>query len=81
MEFENMDDAIPGPEAYMAAPAALQLRSLGQSPTGKFGFPVPTLFGHLKHPNHWEESWQVWWTNHMKFILEREQEIRGQHTE
>ncbi len=76
-----MDDVIPGPEAYMAAPAALQLRSLGQSPTGNFGFPVTTLFGHLKHPNDWEPSWQVWWTNHMKFILECEQEIRGQHTE
>ncbi|KAK4033087.1 Fructosamine kinase-domain-containing protein [Parachaetomium inaequale] len=82
MEFEDMDnETVPGPEEYMAAPAALQLRSLGQSPAGKFGFPVATLFGHLKHSNSWQSSWQVWWTNHMKFILEREEEIRGQHTE
>ncbi len=81
MDFEHMDSqAIPNPDAYMAAPAALQLRSLGQSPTGKFGFPVSTLFGHLKHCNSWESSWQAWWTNHMKFILEREEEIRGTHT-
>lgn len=82
MEFEDMDnETVPGPEEYMAAPAALQTRSLGQSPTGKFGFPVATLFGHLKHPNNWQSSWQVWWTNHMKLILEREEKIRGQHTE
>jgi fructosamine-3-kinase len=82
MEFEDMDnETVPGPEEYMAAPAALQLRSLGRSPTGKFGFPVATLFGHLKHPNGWQSSWQVWWTNHMELILEREEKIRGEHTE
>ena len=82
MDFEEMNNEdVPDAEAYMAAPAALQLRSLGQSPTGKFGFPVITRFANLKQANDWESSWQVWWTNHMKFILEREEKIRGQHTE
>ncbi|KAK5662617.1 hypothetical protein OQA88_8531 [Cercophora sp. LCS_1] len=82
MDFEDMiDDDIPDPKAYMAAPAALQLRSLGHSPTGKFGLPVTTRFANLKQQNDWESSWEVWWTNHTKFILEREEKIRGPHGE
>lgn len=82
MDFEAMNDEdIPAAEAYMAAPAALQLRSLGQSPTGKFGFPVMTRFANLEQSNDWESSRQVWWTKHMKFILGREEGIRGQHNE
>jgi len=82
MDFEDMiDDDIPEPEAYMAAPAALQLRSLGKSPTGKFGFPVVTRFANLKQQNGWESSWEVWWTNHTKFILEREEKIRGPYSD
>ena len=57
MDFEEMNNEdVPDAEAYMAAPAALQLRSLGQSPTGKFGFPVVTRFANLKQVNDWESS-------------------------
>ncbi|KAK1512467.1 uncharacterized protein CCOS01_14707 [Colletotrichum costaricense] len=78
LEFEDMiDDDIPPPETYMAVPSALHLRSAGKSPTGKFGFPVNTSFGNLTQPNGWESSWEVWWTTHMKFLLQRERVIRG----
>ncbi|KAM7211896.1 Fructosamine kinase domain containing protein [Rhypophila decipiens] len=81
MDFEDMiDNEIPDPETYMAAPAALQLRSLGKSPTGKFGFPVVTRFANLKQQNDLESSWEVWWTRHTKFILQREEKIRGPYS-
>ncbi|KAK1624086.1 hypothetical protein BDP81DRAFT_465029 [Colletotrichum phormii] len=68
LEFEDMiDDDVPPSETYMAVPSALHLRSAGKSPTGKFGF----------SPNGWESSWEVWWTTHMRFLLERERLIRG----
>ncbi|KAK1720291.1 Fructosamine kinase-domain-containing protein [Colletotrichum acutatum] len=78
LEFEDMiDDDVPPPETYMAVPSALHLRSAGKSPTGKFGFSVNTRFGNLTQPNGWESSWEVWWTTHMRFLLERERVIRG----
>lgn len=84
MEFvEMLDDPVqkvPGPVAYMAPLSALHMRSMGRSPTGKFGFPVNTRFGSLSQNNDWEDSWEVWWTKHMKMVLAREESIRGPHT-
>lgn len=84
MEFvEMLDDQngeVPEPVAYMAPLPALHLRSTGQSPTGRFGFPVNTRFGNLSQANDWEDSWEVWWTKHMRMILAREEAIRGPHT-
>ncbi|KAK0371405.1 hypothetical protein CLIM01_11242 [Colletotrichum limetticola] len=39
--------------------------------------PMNTRFGNLTQPNGWESSWEVWWTTHMKFLLQRERVIRG----
>jgi fructosamine-3-kinase len=80
MEFVEMIDDIAPPDMYMAPLAKLYARSLGQSPTGKFGFPVNTTFGFLPQTNDWEASWEVWWTKHMKMILERDETIRGEFT-
>lgn len=84
MEFvEMLDDAVggvPEPVAYMAPLPALHLRSIGQSPTGKFGFSVSTRFGNLSQPNDWEDSWEVWWTKHMRMIVAQEEAIRGPHS-
>lgn len=81
MDYVDMiDDDIPKPEAYMAPPIALHLRSTGQSRTGKFGFGVNTRFGHMSQSNGWEESWQVWWTKHMEMVVAREEGIRGAHS-
>ena len=81
LDFVDMiDNDIPSPKSYMAPVTALHLRSMGKSPTGKFGFSVKTRFGHLPQANDWESSWETWWTRHMKMILDREEQIRGPHT-
>lgn len=84
MDFvEMLDDEVqtlPEPRAYMAPLIALHSRSIGRSPTGKFGFPVNTRFGSLSQSNDWEDSWEVWWTKHMRMVVAREESIRGQHT-
>lgn len=80
MEFVEMIDDIAPPDMYMAPLINLYARSLGQSPTGKFGFPVNTTFGFLPQTNDWEASWEIWWTKHMRMILERDVTIRGEFT-
>lgn len=80
MEFVEMIDDIAPPDMYMAPLIKLYARSLGQSPTGKFGFPVNTTFGFLPQTNDWEVSWEVWWTKHMRMILDRDAAIRGDFT-
>ncbi|CAP62040.1 unnamed protein product [Podospora anserina S mat+] len=42
---------------------------------------VMTRIANLKQQNDWEESWEVWWTKHTKFILEREEKSRGPYSE
>ncbi|KAB5542708.1 Fructosamine kinase-domain-containing protein, partial [Coniochaeta sp. 2T2.1] len=78
LEFVDMiADDIPDAESYLAPVAALHLRSMGKSPTGMFGFSVETKFGDLPQPTDWEASWEVWWTRHMRFVVDREERIRG----
>ncbi|KAK4102555.1 hypothetical protein N658DRAFT_423685 [Parathielavia hyrcaniae] len=69
---EMIEDDIPRSESYIAAVAALHSRSMGKSPTGKFGFPVNTRFGNLEQDNTWTASWEVYFTRQMSDYLERE---------
>ncbi|KAK9418517.1 putative protein-ribulosamine 3-kinase [Seiridium unicorne] len=75
--IEMIEDDIPGPEAYVAALVALHSRSMAKSPAGNFGFPVPTRFGDLEQTNKWEDTWEAFWTQQMKEIIDREENIRG----
>ncbi|KAK7953652.1 Major facilitator superfamily transporter, partial [Apiospora saccharicola] len=79
--IEMIEDDIPSPESYMAAVVALHDRSFGKSPDGRFGFPIPTRFGDLEQTNLWTNSWETFWTNQMREILDREERIRGQHSD
>ncbi|KAK8066040.1 hypothetical protein PG997_012787, partial [Apiospora hydei] len=79
-EFVDMiEDDTPSPESYMTAVAALHNRSFGKSPSGQFGFPIPTRFGDLEQSNLWSGSWEAFWTNQMREILEREERLGGPH--
>lgn len=81
IRFVDMrDDDLPTPQELMSSVAKLHLGSMGKSPTGKFGFGVDTRFAHLPQKNGWEDSWEVWWTRHMKMVLDREERITGPHT-
>jgi fructosamine-3-kinase len=75
--IEMVEDDIPRPESYMAAVSALHSRSMGRSPTGKFGFPVNTRFGNLEQDNSWTDTWEEYWTRQMRDFLEREDAAHG----
>jgi protein-ribulosamine 3-kinase len=81
LEFVDMLlDDTPSAQDYMRPVAALHTRSMGKSPDGKFGFPIRTRFASLPQDNSFEESWEFWWTRHMKMVMAREEEVRGEHT-
>ncbi|KAI0523867.1 Fructosamine kinase-domain-containing protein [Xylaria bambusicola] len=82
MKFVDMvDDELPDPAPFMETIATLHRKSAGKSPTGRFGFSVDTKFAHLATPNFWDDSWESWWTRHMKMVLERELQERGTRTQ
>jgi fructosamine-3-kinase len=83
LEFVDLvDSEIPSSKSYVAPMAALHLRSRGKSPKGKFGFGVKTFCGTLPQSvfNDWEESWEAWWTKHMRSVMEREKKVLGPHS-
>jgi fructosamine-3-kinase len=61
-EFVDMDvQAAPDPAEFTSRLARLHHRST--SPTGKFGFHVPTCDGDRAHVVDWQESWAVFYRN------------------
>jgi fructosamine-3-kinase len=61
-EFVDMDvTTAPDPAEFTSRLA--QLHKLSKSPTGKFGFAVPTCDGDRAHVVDWQESWAVFYRN------------------
>lgn len=75
--IDMVEDDIPDPDAYMTAVAALHNRSIGNCPTGQFGFPVNTRFGDLEQDNSWTGTWEEYWTRQMKDFLDKEDAAHG----
>lgn len=81
-EFIDMvEHVIPSPVKYMAPVVALHSRTMGKSPTGKFGFYVSTAYGDILQNNTWESSWESFWTRVMKEAFEIEERACGPHDE
>ena len=56
-EFREVGQQPPEPKRFTLRVAELHRNS--ESPTGKFGFHVPTFHGNLPTYTDWEESWTV----------------------
>lgn len=74
-EFRQMTGEIPEP-GPLAAPLS-KLHKLGDSPTGKFGFPVTTYPGNLPQYVGWEDSWETFFAKSMRQALNFEIGRRG----
>lgn len=81
-EFIDMvQDVVPPPDKYMAPVVALHSRTMGKSPTGKFGFHTGTAYGDILQNNTWESSWESFWTRVMREAFETEERMCGPHDE
>jgi len=69
-EFVPMTDEIPDIEAFVEKLA--EMHEKGISPTGKYGFPVPTAAGLIPLANTWTNGWEEFFSNQLREILGKE---------
>ena len=69
-EFIDMNICLPDPIQFCSRLAELHRTS--ESPTGKFGFHVPTFQGNFEQPIDWDSSWASFWSKLLIDILTRD---------
>ena len=75
-DFHDMNfSTCPEPVKFMAKIAELHIK--GTSPTGSFGFPVPTVLGIFERTTTWERSWAKSFTHQLKDVIRYDNEING----
>ncbi|KAI1084014.1 Fructosamine kinase-domain-containing protein [Whalleya microplaca] len=80
-EFVEMLEDVPSAREWAAAVATLHSRSMGCSPTGKFGFPMHTHLANIPVDNTWNSSWEGLWTQQMKSLLDQDEALHGANEE
>jgi len=80
--FHEMGDDLPEISKFCASLAELHQKSIPLSPNkGKFGFHITTHQGMLPQDNRWCETWEEFFIQGMKRMLELEEETQGPSTE
>jgi len=74
-DFKEMKGDMPDPIEFAALLAKLHRNS--RSPTGKFGFDTTTYAGNLPQMVKWEESWERFFANSLRYALDLEISTKG----
>lgn len=74
-DFVNISDRLPDPVTVGARVAELHQRSV--SPTGKFGFHVPTYDGKLPQTVDWDGSWPNFFSKLILGVFKLDVEVNG----
>ncbi|KAL8670998.1 MAG: hypothetical protein Q9168_004490 [Polycauliona sp. 1 TL-2023] len=74
-EFIEMTNKLPAIAESMKMLADLHKAS--PSPTGKYGFHVPTLQGTIPQFTEWTDSWEVFFTKSIKLVFDNEERSQG----
>jgi fructosamine-3-kinase len=80
-EFVDMLDDLPNASDWAATVSTLHLNSIGKSPTGQFGFHVPTHLANVPVDNTWNASWEKFWVQQMRSLFDQEDRINGAEVE
>ncbi|KAI9841791.1 MAG: hypothetical protein M1837_000385 [Sclerophora amabilis] len=75
IEFVDMRIRLPDPANFCSRIA--ELHRVSKSPTGKFGFHVPTFQGKYQQPVKWDSNWASLWSKLLTDILRRDLELNG----
>ena len=76
-DFVDMLDDVPNPRRWGETIAKLHHNSMGKSPNGKDGFHVMTHLANVPVDNTWNGSWEVFWTQQMRSLLQQEEALCG----
>ena len=74
-EFREMLDEMPDPHKFTMSLS--ELHQTSKSPTGKFGFHMPTYSGNLPQWTEWEESWETFFSQNLRMALDLEIKAKG----
>ncbi|KAJ5740558.1 hypothetical protein N7493_000430 [Penicillium malachiteum] len=75
-DYHDMDVRMaPEPEIFAAQVA--ELHAKGKSPTGMFGFSVPTVCGIFERTVKWETSWAKCFANQLQDVITYDNETNG----
>lgn len=80
-EFVEMYDDLPSPHDWAATVSELHLNSMGKSPTGQFGFQVPTHLANVPVDNTWNSTWEAFWVQQMKSLFDQDEQVHGSDEE
>ncbi|RYP92351.1 hypothetical protein DL770_001553 [Monosporascus sp. CRB-9-2] len=80
-EFIDMLDDVPSARGWATAVAELHIRSMGKSPGGQFGFPVNTHLANVPVDNTWQSSWETFFAQQMRSLLDQEEALHGPDAE
>lgn len=78
-EFFTLTEIAPSPQELIPLLTRLHLQSV--SPTGQFGFPVPTFQGHIPIQTQWCTSWEEFFVRQFRFEVAWEIQVRGPNRE
>lgn len=70
-----MREELPEIESFTEKVASLHLKSV--SPNGKYGFPITTYMGPLPQDNRWCDTWEEFFIQGMRRMLDLEKEAQG----
>jgi protein-ribulosamine 3-kinase len=75
-DYHNMDfSTAPDPANFISKLAALHTKS--KSPTGMFGFHVPTALGKFTRTVKWTKSWAICFTNQLEDVIAYDGQTNG----
>ena len=74
-KFTSMENVLPNPARLCSKLVRLHRQSV--SPTGKFGFEVPTCQGRTAQALSWESSWTQFFTNLLTHVTRLDFEVNG----
>lgn len=74
-KYTGMENKLPDPEKLCSKLVRLHRQSV--SPTGKFGFDVPTCQGRTAQALSWENSWTKFFTNLLSHVARLDHQVNG----
>ncbi|USP81315.1 hypothetical protein yc1106_08589 [Curvularia clavata] len=80
-EFHDMLNQVPEVYELVAIVAKVHRASMGNSPTGKFGFDTTTHLANIPNDNAWQDTWEAFFMKLMKSIYEHETLTQGEDKE